>query len=111
MLPDSIQNIYKLIEFHKDQISQCDELINSNTITPGARERFIKIRSEFFEELVNDHKHLQDLLHENKKDCCTSYAMEFAEENGHLDILKWLYENRKEDFMESTLCYLITAKL
>lgn len=35
-------------------------------------------------------------LHNNRKEKCTTWAMDGAAANGHLDILKWLNENRKE---------------
>ena len=35
-------------------------------------------------------------LHENRKEGCTTDAMDFAAGNGHLEVVKWLHENRKE---------------
>jgi len=35
-------------------------------------------------------------LHENREEGCTTAAMDLAVENGHLEVVKWLHENRKE---------------
>ena len=42
--------------------------------------------------------HLQVVkwLHENRSEGCTSDAMDGAAQEGHLDVVKWLHENRSE---------------
>ena len=35
-------------------------------------------------------------LHENRTEGCTTKAMNWAAENGHLEVVKWLHENRTE---------------
>jgi len=44
----------------------------------------------------NGHIEVVKWLHENRKESCTTYAMAWAAANGHLEIIKWLHENRKE---------------
>ena len=33
-------------------------------------------------------------LHENRTEGCSTYVMNYAAENGHLEVVKWLHENR-----------------
>jgi len=35
-------------------------------------------------------------LHDNRDEGCTEYAMDWAAENGHLDVVKFLEENKKK---------------
>ncbi len=35
-------------------------------------------------------------LHEKRQEGCTTDAMDWAAGNGHLDVIKWLHENRHE---------------
>ena len=44
------------------------------------------------------HGHLPMLqwLHQNRKEGCTTYAMDWAALNGHLPVVQWLHHNRKE---------------
>lgn len=35
-------------------------------------------------------------LHENRREGCTTSAMNFAAAHGHLEIVKWLHENHSE---------------
>ena len=48
-------------------------------------------------DLAAEHGHLDvvKLLHKNRKEGCTTYAIDWAARNGHLDVVKWLHENRK----------------
>ena len=34
-------------------------------------------------------------LSENRKEGCTEYAMDYAVKNGHLEVVKWLSENKQ----------------
>ena len=43
----------------------------------------------------NGHLEVVKWLSENRKEC-TEYAMDSAAKNGHLEVVKWLSENRKE---------------
>src|SRR6476661_2624364 len=45
---------------------------------------------------MNGHLNVIKWLHENKKEGCTTRAMDWAADHGHLEIVKWLHENRKE---------------
>ena len=42
------------------------------------------------------HLEIVKWLHENRKEGCTTWAMDWAAENGHLNVVIWLHENRKE---------------
>ena len=44
----------------------------------------------------NGHLDVVQWLHENRTEGCTTYAMSRAAENGHLDVVQWLHENRTE---------------
>ena len=44
----------------------------------------------------NGHLEIVKFLHENRKERCTVDAMNGAAENGHLETVKVLHENRKE---------------
>ncbi len=44
----------------------------------------------------NGHLEIVIWLHENRKEGCTIKAMDMAAKNGHLDVVKWLHFNRKE---------------
>jgi hypothetical protein len=44
----------------------------------------------------NGHLEVIKWLHENRKEGCTAWIMEYAVRNGHLDIVRWMYENRRE---------------
>ena len=42
------------------------------------------------------HVHIVRWLHENRKEGCTRYAMDMAAKFGHLEVVKWLHANRNE---------------
>jgi ankyrin repeat protein len=42
------------------------------------------------------HLHVIQYLHENRKEGCTKYAMDSAAAYGHLPVIQYLHENRKE---------------
>ena len=42
----------------------------------------------------NGHMDVVKWLHENRREGCTTDAMKWAAGNGRLDILKWLYERK-----------------
>ncbi|KAJ3270349.1 hypothetical protein HDU76_011172, partial [Blyttiomyces sp. JEL0837] len=44
----------------------------------------------------NGHLDIVRFLHENRQEGCTTYAMDKAASNGHLDVVKFLHENRQE---------------
>ena len=44
----------------------------------------------------NGHLNVVKFLHENRNEGCTTCAMDYASENGHLDVVKFLHENRTE---------------
>jgi hypothetical protein len=44
----------------------------------------------------NGHLEVVKWLHENRMEGCTKYAMDWAAWYGHLEVVKWLHENRKE---------------
>jgi len=43
----------------------------------------------------NGHLEIVKWLHENRKEGCTDYAMDLAARRGHLEIVKWLEQNIK----------------
>ncbi len=43
-----------------------------------------------------DHLDVVKWLHQNRKEGCTTNAMDLAANNGHLDVVKWLHRNRRE---------------
>jgi ankyrin repeat protein len=45
----------------------------------------------------NGHLNVVKWLHKNRKEGCTTTAMDLAMLNEHIDIVMWLNENRKED--------------
>jgi len=45
---------------------------------------------------VNGHLEIVKFLHENRTEGCTKWAMNQAAENGHLEVVKFLHENRTE---------------
>jgi len=51
----------------------------------------------------NGHLEVVKWLHENRKEGSTTKAMDFAAEYGHLEILKFLHENRKEGCTERAI--------
>ena len=44
----------------------------------------------------NGHLEIVKWLHENRKEGCTKDAMNMAAEKGHLKVIKWLHKNRQE---------------
>ena len=72
---------------------------------------FIKIRNSFLKftrhainlAARNGHLEVVTWLHQNRKEGCTTWAMDFAAANGHLEVLKWLYQNRKEGCTEDAM--------
>ena len=51
----------------------------------------------------NGHLEVVKWLHSNRTEGCTRRAMDMASENGHLEIVKWLHFNRTEGC--DTWCY------
>ena len=51
----------------------------------------------------NGHIEIVKWLHENRTEGCTKHAMNWAAYNGHVEIVKWLHENRNEAYIESAL--------
>ena len=45
---------------------------------------------------ANGHLEVVKWLHENRKEGCTTKAMDEAVAYGHLEVIKWLHENRSE---------------
>lgn len=45
---------------------------------------------------ANGHLEIIKYLHENRYEGCTTAAIDNAASNNHLEVVKWLYENRKE---------------
>jgi hypothetical protein len=43
-------------------------------------------------------------LHENRKEGCTGNAMNAAAGGDHFEVVKWLFLNRKEGDIENALC-------
>ena len=43
----------------------------------------------------NGHLDVVKFLHENRTEGCTKYAMDYASRNGHLDVVKFLRKNRR----------------
>ena len=52
---------------------------------------------------LNFHLEVVKWLHENRSEGCTSEAMDSAALNGHIEVIKWLHENRSEGCTESTM--------
>ncbi|ETI33260.1 hypothetical protein F441_19917 [Phytophthora nicotianae CJ01A1] len=48
------------------------------------------------EAAANGHLQVVKWLHENRGDGCTTQAMDCAAANGHLDTIQWLHSNRTE---------------
>lgn len=46
---------------------------------------------------ANGHLDIIKWLHENRKEGCVVEAMNGATINGHFEVVKWIYENRKEE--------------
>ena len=46
------------------------------------------------------HLEIVKWLHENRTEGCTTAAMNCAARNGHLEVVKWLHENRTEGCTE-----------
>ena len=44
----------------------------------------------------NGHLKMVQWLHNHRKEGCTTVAMDWAAENGHLEIVQWLHQNRNE---------------
>ena len=44
----------------------------------------------------NGHLEIVKILHENRTEGCTTWAMDKAATNGQLEVVKWLHENRTE---------------
>ena len=44
----------------------------------------------------NGHLHVVQWIHNNRREGCSKSAMDGASENGHLHIVQWLHANRKE---------------
>jgi hypothetical protein len=44
----------------------------------------------------NGHLHVVEWLHENRREGCTTVAMNRAAGKGHLHVVEWLHENREE---------------
>jgi hypothetical protein len=42
----------------------------------------------------NGHLHIIKWLHDNRIEGCTTLAMNWAASNGHLHVVQWLHENR-----------------
>jgi hypothetical protein len=51
------------------------------------------------------HGHLEVVqwLHENRKEGCTTKAMDCAAGNVHLEVVQWLHENRTEGCSECAI--------
>lgn len=48
----------------------------------------------------NGHLEVVKWLHENRSEGCTTWAMDWAAERGHLEVVHWLHENRNEGCTE-----------
>ncbi len=46
----------------------------------------------WFEACKGGHLEVVKWLHENRPECCTVRAMDWAAEHGHLEVVKWLQE-------------------
>src|SRR5436853_597171 len=44
----------------------------------------------------NGHLEVVKWLHQNRKEGCSEWAMDHAAEYGHLEVVKWLHQNRTE---------------
>ena len=51
------------------------------------------------------HLEIVKFLHENRQEGYTENAMDFASENGHLEIVKFLHENRQEGCTKNAINY------
>ena len=56
----------------------------------------------------NGHLEVVKWLHENRKEGCTYWAMDYAASNGHLEIVKWLHYNRTEGCSVNAMNYAAT---
>ena len=45
---------------------------------------------------ANGHIDIIKWLHENRSEGCTTDAMDYAARSGHLEVIKWLHDNRRE---------------
>jgi hypothetical protein len=61
----------------------------------------VKFDKNHYNKATNyGHLHIIKWLHENRKEGCTAFAMNDAAENGYLHIVQWLHENRNEGCTE-----------
>ena len=63
------------------------------------RERYLFLTFTFIAMNLaarNGHLEVVKWLHQNRTEGCTTDAMDHAASNGHLDVVKWLHQNRKE---------------
>ena len=52
---------------------------------------------------MQGHLHIVKWLHENRKEDCTVKAIDWAAKNGHLEVVKWLHHNRREGCTEDAM--------
>jgi len=51
----------------------------------------------------NGHLDVVKWLHEHRREGCTTDAMDFAAFHGHLDVLRWLHKHRREGCTQDAL--------
>ena len=55
----------------------------------------------------NGHLNVVIWLHENRKEGCTTLAMDFASRSGHYEVVEWLHFNRQEGCTERALNWAV----
>jgi len=112
--PKIVKLLFYISEF-RDLINTSDyhynELVKDyskkdwNTDNLRMIKSFYRLKIPFYSKLSyyhmnlaasNGHLEVVKWLHENRKEDCTTSAMDWAASDGHLEVVKWLHENRKE---------------
>ena len=95
-LTKSINNLIKnnkhiLVSFPSDPINYAIRTNDLNLLIYC--HKYLNVNNEYWDIAMdwaaeNGHMHVVQWLHENRKEGCTTDAMDYAARNGHLDVVK-----------------------
>lgn len=79
--------------------SKADDLSNVLVSSPNTPDKLSEAgctRAAMNDAAANGHLNVVRWLHDNRTEGCTTAAMDLAAANGHLEVVQWLHDNRSE---------------